>query len=394
MNALHPMDLAWQLEPQGGLVWLDSAVTETQEGKSLLAAAPTMVLEGNIQQDWAQVEQHLQTHAGSSGALIGYISYDGVYALGHYPVVHTYLHAEQRWVEPLPRLSEVEKPTSSVQLSFQPQLNAAEFILMVERAKDYIAAGDIYQVNLSYPWAAQWPESASTLALYERLRLVSAAPYAAYMDLAGKRILSSSPECFLHMQGRDVFTRPIKGTRPRQAEPALDKASAAELYASSKERAELLMITDLERNDLGQVCEYGSVQVRELWKVEHYAQVHHLISTISGTLREGVSHAAAFRAMFPGGSITGAPKQRASAIIAELEQHPRGVYTGAMGYFGYDGSSGFNIAIRTAIQSEGHIQFHVGSGIVADSDPATEHIETLHKAAGLLAAAQGPTMQC
>jgi anthranilate/para-aminobenzoate synthase component I len=154
------------------------------------------------------------------------------------------------------------------------------------------------------------------------------------------------------------------------------------------------MITDLERNDLGQVCEYGSVQVRELWKVEHYAQVHHLISTISGTLREGVSHAAAFRAMFPGGSITGAPKQRASAIIAELEQHPRGVYTGAMGYFGYDGSSGFNIAIRTAIQSEGHIQFHVGSGIVADSDPATEHIETLHKAAGLLAAAQGPTMQC
>jgi anthranilate/para-aminobenzoate synthase component I len=189
------------------------------------------------------------------------------------------------------------------------------------------------------------------------------------------------------MSGRTITTRPIKGTRPRfPDDPALDAQSARDLPACDKERAELLMITDLERNDLGQVCEYGTVHVPDLWRVESFAQVYHLVSTVTGTLRPGISHAAAFRACFPGGSISGAPKKRALEIIAELENHPRGLYTGAIGYFGFDGRSQWNIAIRTAVQQAEEITFHVGSGIVADSIPEREWEETLHKASGILSA--------
>ena len=190
------------------------------------------------------------------------------------------------------------------------------------------------------------------------------------------------------MQGARIATRPIKGTRPRFADdPARDRAAVRELTTSDKERAELLMITDLERNDLGQVCEFGSIAVPELWRVESFAQVFHLVSTVTGTLRPHVDHVDAFRACFPGGSITGAPKKRASEIIAELEPHARGLYTGAIGWFGFDGRSQWNIAIRTAVQQADQITFHVGSGIVADSIPQHEYEETLHKAAGILAAA-------
>jgi len=259
---------------------------------------------------------------------------------------------------------------------------------MVEHAQRYISAGDIYQVNLSYPWHASWPQDADALALYLKLRAVSPAPHAAFMKLAGTTVLSASPELFLRMQGSRIATRPIKGTRPRFAnDPARDAAAVRELTASPKERAELLMITDLERNDLGQVCEFGSVAVPELWRVESFAQVFHLVSTVTGTLRPHVDHVDAFRACFPGGSITGAPKKRASEIISELEPHPRGLYTGAIGWFGFDGRSQWNIAIRTAVQKDDQISFHVGSGIVADSIPQHEYEETLHKAAGILAAA-------
>jgi len=169
---------------------------------------------------------------------------------------------------------------------------------------------------------------------------------------------------------------------------AEDKASARALTASAKERAELLMITDLERNDLGQVCKYGSISVPELAAVESFAQVFHLVSTVQGTLRAEVDHAAAFKACFPGGSISGAPKKRALEIIAELERHPRGLYTGAIGYFGFNGQSQFNIVIRTAVQQGDTISFHAGAGIVADSVPELEYEETLHKASGLLKASR------
>ncbi len=186
------------------------------------------------------------------------------------------------------------------------------------------------------------------------------------------------------MNGRRIITRPIKGTRPRRLDQQLDQRNAYDLLTSPKEIAELVMITDLERNDLGRVCDYGSVSVPELLKLESFQHVHHLVSTVHGILREDISQPAALRACFPGGSISGAPKKRALEIIAELEPHPRGIYTGAIGYFGYNGESQFSIAIRTAVFEDGRGSFHSGAGIVADSAPAAEWQETLDKAATLL----------
>jgi anthranilate/para-aminobenzoate synthase component I len=201
-------------------------------------------------------------------------------------------------------------------------------------------------------------------------------------------VLSTSPECFLDLSGRAIRTRPIKGTRPRRAAADADERSAFDLLTSPKEVAELVMITDLERNDLGQVCDYGSVVVRELLSLERFEQVFHLVSTVEGRLRAEVDHVAALAACFPGGSITGAPKKRAREIIAELEGQPRGLYTGALGWFGFNGESRFNIAIRTVIIEEDRAHFHVGAGIVADSEPEREWQETLDKAAGILLAAE------
>jgi para-aminobenzoate synthetase component 1 len=215
--------------------------------------------------------------------------------------------------------------------------------------------------------------------LYAALRNANPAPYSAYLDIGDAQILSSSPECFLRMNDRDIITRPIKGTLPRHRDPA-------DLLRSAKDQAELLMITDLERNDLGRVCEFGSVHVPELFRVESFATVHHLVATVAGKLRADVSHVQALRACFPGGSITGAPKIRAMEIIDELEQHARGVYCGAIGYFGHDGTSHFNIAIRTIVHQSGLLTFHAGGGIVADSEPDAEYDETLAKAEGILRA--------
>jgi len=258
---------------------------------------------------------------------------------------------------------------------------------MVERAQAYIAAGDIYQVCLSHPFEADFPGSAWPY--YAKLRRHSPAPFSAFLNFDGVQIASASPECFLRMSGREIVTRPIKGTRPRRPDEQMDRESARDLLASQKEIAELIMITDLERNDLGRICEYGSVDVPELLTLESYEQVHHLVSTVRGTLRSEVSHPAALRACFPGGSISGAPKKRALEIIAELESFPRGIYTGAIGYFGYNGESQFSIAIRTAVFQNGKASFHAGAGIVADSVPEREWQETLDKAAGLLLAAGG-----
>lgn len=263
-------------------------------------------------------------------------------------------------------------------------MDRRQFEAMVRRAKEFIAAGDIYQVNLSQRFSAWY--GGDPWGFYSRLRQASPAPFGAFLALGGMTILSASPESFLSMSGRSIETRPIKGTRPRMAEPAADEKSALDLITSPKEIAELVMITDLERNDLGQVCEYGSVVVPELVRLERYAQVFHLVSTVRGTLREGVSHAEAFRACFPGGSITGAPKKRAREVIAELEPVPRGIYTGAIGWFGFNGESRWSIAIRTAVHAGSELAFHVGAGIVADSDPGAEYEETLHKAEGFFAA--------
>ena len=257
---------------------------------------------------------------------------------------------------------------------------------MVGRAHEYIAAGDVYQVNLAHRFTAPWRGDA--FPFYEALRHYSPAPHAAFLQSDERAILSASPEMFLKMSGRAIRTRPIKGTRPRRADLHADEKSAYDLITSPKEIAELVMITDLERNDLGQVCEFGSVSVSELLKLERFEQVFHLVSTVDGRLRPEVDHVAALRACFPGGSITGTPKMRARQIIAELEPAPRGLYTGAIGWFGFNGESQFSIAIRTAIVEQGHAHFHVGAGIVADSIPENEWQETLDKAAGILMAAE------
>jgi para-aminobenzoate synthetase component 1 len=272
----------------------------------------------------------------------------------------------------------------------------AEFLAAVERAQRYIRAGDIYQVNLSQRLAARCDYSGWEL--FQRLGAVSPAPFSAFMDCdVGRRhcrfqIASSSPELFLRLSGPHIQTRPIKGTRPRDADPTRDAQLAYELQTSAKELAELVMITDLLRNDLGKVCEFGSVQTPELARLERFAQVQHLVSTVEGRLRAGVTHLAALASCFPGGSITGAPKFRAMEIIDELEPLARGPYTGALGYLGFNRESQLSIIIRTAICHERTAYFHVGAGIVADSNPEAEYEETLAKAAGFLAALNQPRM--
>ncbi len=268
--------------------------------------------------------------------------------------------------------------------SITSNLSRAAFIAMVERAQRYIRAGDIYQVNLSQRLAAHtlWTGWEWCQNLLER----SPAPFAACLDCGEFQVASSSPELFLRLSGSHIQTRPIKGTRPRDANPTRDAQLTYELQTSPKEMAELVMITDLLRNDLGRVCEYGSVQVPELVRLERYPQVQHLVSTVEGRLRADVTHFAALASCFPGGSVTGAPKIRAMEIIDELEPITRGPYTGALGYLGFNRESQLSIVIRCAICRGPKAYFHVGAGIVADSVPAAEYEETLAKARGFLAA--------
>jgi len=257
-----------------------------------------------------------------------------------------------------------------------------KYLAAVARAKRYIAAGDIFQVNISQRLHARI--GVSPVELYLRLREVNPAPYAAFLAFDDKAVLSSSPELYLDLRGRRVVTRPIKGTRPRGATPAEDERLKEELLASEKEKAELAMIVDLERNDLGRVCEYGSVRVTEPRVMEPYRRVWHGVATVEGTLREGMDRVDLLRAAFPGGSITGAPKVRAMEIIDELEPTRRSVYTGAIGWLGFEGGMALNVAIRTFLTRGQDAFFQVGGGIVADSDEAAEYEETLHKAHGLM----------
>jgi len=276
---------------------------------------------------------------------------------------------------------------------FQPaplssNFSEEEYWAAVSRAKEYIAAGDIFQVNLSQRFTV--PHAPPPLGVYRALRRRNPAWYAAYMAFeAGGRpcaVLSSSPELFLRVRGDRVVTRPIKGTRPRVGEPQLDRAAAADLLASPKDNAELAMIIDLLRNDLGRVCRYGSVRVAEPRRLETHPTVFHLVGTVVGRLREGVGAAGLLRATFPGGSITGAPKIRAMEIIDELEPVARGVYTGCIGTVGVDGSCEWNIVIRTIVCDGRVAHVQVGGGIVADSSPQGEYRETLDKARALLEA--------
>jgi para-aminobenzoate synthetase component 1 len=280
----------------------------------------------------------------------------------------------------VPHLKERAEPVSN--------MTRADYLGRVARIKDYLAAGDIYQVNLAQRFEATTAEH--PLAIYERLRALSPAPFGAYLELGGWQILSSSPELFLRVDAAGgARTRPIKGTRPRGRSPAEDQDLAAELVASAKDQAELLMIVDLERNDLGRVCRTGSVRVEERQRLETHPTVFHLVATVSGRLAPEHDLYDALRSMLPGGSISGVPKIRALQIIAELEPCRRQVYTGALGWLGFDGTCALNVAIRTLVCHGGRARYQVGGGIVADSDPAGEFEETLAKGRAMREAVRG-----
>ncbi|HQP09831.1 MAG TPA: aminodeoxychorismate synthase component I [Candidatus Omnitrophota bacterium] len=262
-----------------------------------------------------------------------------------------------------------------------------EYIRAVEKALEHIACGDIYQVNLSQRFECDLPGKAcDLLELYGALRDLSPAPFGGYMDAGDFQLISNSPERFLQKRGGLVRTRPMKGTRPRAQDPREDAKMRQEISQSPKEKAELLMITDLLRNDLGRVCAYGSVRVEEMRTIEEYEYVFQATSTVEGLLEKDKDAFDLLRACFPGGSITGCPKIRAMEIIEDLEPARRGMYTGSMGYINFDGGMDLNILIRTLLARRGKIYFHVGSGIVADSDPEKEYEETMVKARSLRAA--------
>ncbi len=276
-----------------------------------------------------------------------------------------------RWTIPFHLLSDVE-----------PDLNLAQYSERFAKLKRYIADGDCYQVNLTRRFSAR--AGGDPWTAYRELRKVNPAPMSAYLQLPFVQILSSSPEGFLQVRDKQITTKPIKGTRPRRADQVLDQQEINALKNSAKDQAENVMIVDLLRNDLGKVCATGSVRVPTLFEIESFATVHHLVSTVTGTLRDNCDCIELLNACFPGGSITGAPKLRAMEVIEELEPNRRGVYCGSIGYIGNDGAMDINIAIRTLIYADAKIRFWVGGGIVADSVMEEEFQETLDKAKAML----------
>jgi len=277
----------------------------------------------------------------------------------------------------------------AVALSDRPRslTTREEYLGMVQRCKDYIAAGDIFQANLSHRFSIPIGQT-PPLCLYKALRRINPSPFSAYLDFGSFQIVSSSPERLVKLEGREVQTRPIAGTRPRGRSPLEDRQFAEELILNEKERAEHLMLVDLERNDLGRVCEYGTVRVDELMTIEFYSHVMHIVSNIRGRMRPDRDCFDLLKAVFPGGTITGVPKVRCLEIIEELEPVKRGAAYGSIGYINFAGDMDLNILIRTMIVKNKEAYFHVGAGIVADSQLEKEYEETLHKAQALFLALQ------
>ena len=279
-------------------------------------------------------------------------------------------------VQPVPVLNELQEE------------NPQKFRSGVLKVLEYLRAGDVFQVNISRHWNGTFAGKIDPYAVYQNLRSANPAPFAGMMNWQGRQLLSSSPERLVQIQGRKIQTRPIAGTRSRGHSEEQDLALSRELIDNVKERAEHIMLIDLERNDMGRVCLPGSIHVNELMVIESYAHVHHIVSNIEGTLKASASPIDALKAVFPGGTITGCPKVRCMEIIAELEQEGRGFYTGSMGYLGIDGNMDLNILIRSMLLHGKSVSFRTGAGIVADSEPERELTETREKARGLLLALQ------
>jgi len=283
------------------------------------------------------------------------------------------------------QLSTAGKPLGSRTLEVSED-DPRQFTDAVEIAKKYIEAGDVYQANLSRQWTVTVDDERSSESVYEALCAANPGPFAGIARWQGTSIISSSPERLIRVRDGNISTRPIAGTRRRGVDEAADDDLSNELFAHPKERAEHIMLIDLERNDIGRVSLPGSVEVDEMMILESYAHVHHIVSNVRGTLRGDITPGMAIGAVFPGGTITGCPKVRCMEIIDELEVAPRGAYTGSMGYLNRDGSLDLNILIRTMVKRDNQITFRAGAGIVADSDPQSELDETRAKAEGMLRA--------
>ncbi|HET7729009.1 MAG TPA: aminodeoxychorismate synthase component I [Usitatibacter sp.] len=417
---------AWfdAMRPMGWAVFLDSGdPARSGERFDILAAAPRAVLTAR-EQPFAAVRRMLAAESAPasargwpvSGAAIGYFGYEvgrgwaGLApdkagttpfmpetAMGLYPWTVVVDHVERRAaLTSLDSFPAAEARAVRERLLAAPARAAAEFQVLgpvrstldraaylprARRVLDYIEAGDCYQANLTREFSA--PCGGDPWTFYRHLHDINPAPMGAYLEYPFGCVLSSSPERLLVVSGREALTRPIKGTRRRRADPAEDAAAAAQLLASEKDRAENVMIVDLLRNDLGRVCETGSVEVTGLCELESFATVHHLVSTVRGRLAAGRDALDALEACFPGGSITGAPKRRAMEIIDELEPHRREVYCGAIGYAAPGGRLDMNIPIRTTLCARGELRFYAGGGIVADSTPEDEFEETEIKIAAI-----------
>lgn len=429
-----------RIAQQPWAVYLDSGQPESQYGRyDIMTAKPFMTLSTNGSQTeissadgtrlssddpFYLVKQALAPYASQScelpfcGGAIGYFGYDLARRIEHIPslaidsepipqmMIGVYDwavvvdHREQRtWLvshgfdaqtrNNWQTLCELfERPTTTYQGAFElgshivSNMGTSSYALAFERIQQYIHAGDCYQVNLAQRFMVE--ASGDAWVAYQQLRKIGPAPFLAFMNLPGLQVLSGSPERFLQVKGSHVETRPIKGTRPRSDDPAQDQRNATELGNSLKDRAENLMIVDLLRNDISKSCVIGSVKTGRLFALESFANVHHLVSTVTGKLAPGMTALDLLRGCFPGGSITGAPKLRAMQIIEELEPHRRGLYCGAIGYIGFDGNMDTNIAIRTAIYAHGELRFWAGGGIVADSEVEKEYRETWDKASSML----------
>lgn len=393
-----PIEIASTLASHPHFLWLDSADEKHPDAKwSYLMADPVEWIEGRMEDCIPLIRAALSRWGHNnhcvpdaeipfSGGAAGYFGYDGFGAVGIYTNLYAYNHREQQgyFIGDGVLERSIDEVRDGAELDWVSTVSSKEYQSRVQKVIDYIYAGDIFQANISQRFEADLPPEFDAFIHYLGLRERNPAPFGGYFDAGNLQIASCSPERFLVVTGGRVETKPIKGTSPRSHDPAQDKINAETLLNSIKDRAENIMIVDLLRNDLSKVCEAASVKVEKLCALESFARVHHLVSTVSGTLRQEHDALDLLQACFPGGSITGAPKIRAMEIIAELEDAPRGPYTGALGYIGFDGRMDMNILIRSIVYKDGKASLNVGGGITAQSNPTEEYQETLDKAAGLM----------
>ncbi len=432
---IDPADLLEVLRDEPGVFLLESSIQQAERGRySFIGYDPFGAVKGNDLETFAKLKkEYLRFHDSSTSKLtpfaagiMGYLSYDfGLQfenmksrhkdelsipgcCFGFYDRIITIDHFKKKIIvtsnglpqtniklrkeRAIARLNEFEKILKDVPVAHRARhghemplrldsdFNKVQYCRAVEKALDYIRQGDIYQVNLSQAFSGISRNSVNSSALYRTLRNLSPSCFGGYFNGGAFQIISSSPELFLSMDKGMVETRPMKGTRARGQTPMNDRFHRQDLVQSAKEKAELLMVTDLERNDLGRVCEFGSIKVQRIREIEKYRTVFQATATVKGKLAKGKDGFDLLQASFPGGSVTGCPKIRAMQIIDELEAVRRGIYTGAMGYMSFSGEMAFNILIRTILVRGQKLSFHVGGGIVADSQPDFEYDETLVKA--------------